>query len=184
MKRLQLMLVTAWPTLLIFTVIGLFCIWQGARWPTQWHVVQPRLTSEQLALIRTGQSPPAASLQDLLIFIIAVAFLSIKSTLMLRRMQAVNWITVALIAANVAFLSLYALVVFGVLFPYWFATHPSESDLIKDVLRIALVISLAWGIWTLTNVPDPDGQQPSRRETYLAAAVSVAFLGVVLAIIW
>lgn len=142
MKRLRIMFDAAWPTILIMVAVTMFGLWRGAQFPDAW-----------------GSKPEAVGWEDFGLFFLAVIFLMIKSTLMLRRMgRPFDWLTIALVATNFAFASLYGLVMAGVLFPVWFATNPELADRITTGLRFGMIASLVLGIWLLTNTTDPDDE--------------------------
>lgn len=134
------MFAAAWPTILIMMIVTLGALWRGAQFPHRWQTTDHQIGWEDFSL-----------------FALAVIFLLIKSTLMLRRMgRPIDWLTIALVGTNFTFASLYGLVMTGIVFPEWFATHPERAEDITTVLRIGLLTSLVFGIWMLTNTRDPN----------------------------
>ena len=158
MKRLRLMLDAAWPTLLVGLIVVGFGFWRDAAWPDVWVVEARQPTDAELALIKSGTLPPGLGMLDFLIFTAAIAFLSIKSTTILRRMQGVDYLGLSLVAANIAFALLYLAVLAGVLWPYWFAAHPNDVEWLRRGLRGLLVVALAWSTWQVVNVPPPEDE--------------------------
>lgn len=163
-QRLRLMRTATWPTVVIFAVLAVAFTLLGANWPERWSLPPTTYTEAQLALMRKD-SYHRIGLQDFLIFTYIIAFLNIKNTIMEQRMgKVVDWVTITLVVVNYAFAMLYLLVISGALFPYWFATHQYWGDKLTDLVRMGVVISLTWGTWTLTGIPEPHGTDAKGRK--------------------
>lgn len=157
--------IALWPTLLAGSLLTLFAIWAGAEWPHNWGVPAKVYNDEQLQAMRDGRGPSIIGWQDFVIFVTAIAFLWIKSSLLIRRMRKpVDWLTMALIATNLSFSFLYLLIIASALWPLWFYDHPYTALKITRSFRIVFIASLGWGIVMLSTLPDP--YEPEREGAY------------------
>jgi hypothetical protein len=149
----------SWPTLLILGIVLSLCLMGNANWPDQWVIPRRQLSPAELEALRL-HTKNVISIQDFLLFLLAAAFLSIKSTIMWKRMgPQVDYLTVSLIAVNMLFANLYLLLVIASLFPYWFETHADTRYWVTTVLRYLLLTAIIWGGWALLNVPPPNRSQ-------------------------
>ncbi len=160
MSRKRLVWQAVWPTLLIASALIVFAIVAGAQWPDHWGSPHRAYSDEQLQAMRDGRGPSILGWQDVVIFGVAIAFLWIKSSLLIRRMRRpVDWLTIALVAANISFSMLYLLVIAGALWPVWFYEHPYEALQITRLWRVVFIISIGWGIVMLATLPPPPIQR-------------------------
>lgn len=164
MSRGRVMWQASWPTLMILGILVILCLIGNANWPTQWVLPRRDIPPERLEALRS-HTIDAISIQDLILFTLAVVFLSIKNTIMWQRMRP-GWdpVTVSLIAVNAVFAALYAFVVAAGLFPYWLEVHADARYWLTTLLRYSLIIVLVWGGWTLINVPPPEETNAAPRD--------------------
>jgi hypothetical protein len=129
MNRGRLLLDAIYPTVLLWLVCLAVALWRDADWP---ETTDAWTTFALLWLV--------------------VEFLVLKALLMARRMDELVWLTVSLVAANLAFAAVYLVVMAGVLWPAWSLRH---TQVIRWSTRIGLATVLMWSIYQLVSVPPP-----------------------------
>jgi hypothetical protein len=141
MDRIRLMFSGSWPTLMGVLIWLVILLVIGDTWPNQWYTKPaPVPAVNRMAWL------------DFLIFSTAAVFLSVKSTIMLQRMgNPIDRLTLALVAVNFAFVVLYVYAVSRPIVPSVVNTHPKADELVTLGVRVMLIWTLTWSLWSLTN---------------------------------
>lgn len=132
MKRIGLMLRALIPGAAVVLVLVVAFFLFGGTLPDSWF---------------DGQN----SRINIILFGLIAVFLVVKSTLMLRRMPYIDWLTISLAATNYLLAVLYAI---GVCYLCWGGFRESSLPYVQ-ILRLVLIGVLIWSTLLLANVPDP-----------------------------
>lgn len=178
-----------WPSLLVWLPLTSFLIATGAALPNS-SLPTPRPIGPRHPVLDFFDRPGVT----LGILVIVAEFLIIKSLLMSRHYRQAgehrerygyhpaigpDYLALSIIAANVAFATIYVLSILLFLNQSWALLHPVEVRTITNIARLGLVVVLAWGGYQLLSVPDPDGDT---RLSRLGVAVTIGLVLQLLAV--
>lgn len=189
-----------WPSLLLWLPLLSILILSEATLP---HVPAPQ-NEPRNRILDTLDRPEVT----LALLVIVAEFLIVKSLLMSRtyrrlpsrqnmsaRMEngtvsviydrrkrgETDYLALSLIAANVAFATLFIIAILVFLNPDWMMNYPVEVRIIQNLARFGLAAVLLWGGYQLLMVPDPDHEpEISRVGIYATAILILQVIGVYL----
>ena len=133
----------AWPLLVLTLLWVAWAVWKDAWWPHNTFTPKRHYTPEQIEALRSRSIPHETGWNDVLLYAGMVWFLLFQSAAIGRQMARRDVLAVCLVAALNSIAALFSINIVAFLWPAWFPSHPGVLNATGNILRVAIIASVA-----------------------------------------